>query len=440
MTSLLAATILLGRSAGPASLGDLSLVLATVAILQAVSIGGISGAALHKMVVHAGDRTHLVRTIVAARLLLVPATFLIAVLVLVVLLGRGPIFAAALGAAICGYGIGAFDVAEIYRNSKSQYSLIAGRRSLLVALLFPVKCLAAWKGSLEGVLIVQGVEAAMWQVVLLPRFVEVWSVLIQSLSQLRAGAAEVWELRSLWLSGITAVLSTRSDIYVIATLVGVAQLGQYTTASRFVEAASIVAVAVTTVVFNDLARSANLGSNYAKTSRSAARQVLGLSTSLTVLLAIAGPFLIELLYGDAFKEAAQLVPLYAITLIPLFQRQLISKILVVEKRYTLSLFSNVVGLGLNVALNLILVPHLELWGAVLAAILSYTLTILVVFLPTEQGRRILAISVWSIAMSDERLTNICNKAIKARRENDDESEVDAPKAGRVEAGKHRRGV
>ena len=433
MGSMLAATVLLGRSAGPGSIGDFTLVLATVAVLQAISLGGISGAALHKLVLSESNRDGLIETIVAARMVLVPPVFSLAAITYVALGDRSISENAAIAFVILSYGVGAFDVTEIYRNSRSEYRLIATRRCAVVLALLPVKCAAAWDGQLELVLIAQGIEAALWQLILVPWEPRCVTVVRRAVGRFSEGASEIWELRSLWLSGITSVLATRADVYVVALFVGVSQLGQYSTASRFVEAASIVAVAATTVIFNDLARSARVGSDYATKSRASARQILGLSTLCTLSLAVFGPYLIVLLYGPAFETAADLVPLYALTLIPLFQRQLISKILVIEKEYRLSLVSNVVGLALNVAMNLVLVPWLGLVGAAIAAVASYTLAVFLTFLPTRRGRQILAVSIGALIFNDHKLARICAETISVRRGDDEQKTASAPAARHVEA-------
>jgi O-antigen/teichoic acid export membrane protein len=377
--------------------------------------------------------SQLIDTIVAARLVLVPPVFVAAALLYTFLGSRTVSENVAIVFAILTYGVGAFDVAEIYRNSRAEYKLIAIRRYVVVIGLLPVKLYFAWLGNLELVLIIQGVEAAMWQVVLVPFSRKTLESCLRALRRLSEGAREIWELKSLWLSGITSVLATRADVYVVAAYVGVAQLGQYSTASRFVEAASIVAVAATTVIFNDLARAANTARDYATKSRSSARQMLGLSTLCTLALATFGPFLVVLLYGREFQSAAELIPLYSLTLIPLFQRQLISKILVIERQYRLSLISNVVGLALNLLMNFLLVPHLGVWGAVISAVSSYILTILVSFAPTRKGRKILTISIGAVAMNDRSLTEACSEMIDVRRRSSDEQEANTAQTRRVEA-------
>lgn len=415
VASVLALTVILGRVIGPDAVGRFSVLLAAVAVLQAISIGGLSGAAIHRLIVAKDGLAHSIAVIIAARALLIPPFYIVGAVAFVVIDGDTPQMSLAISVLFFGYAVGTFDIAEIIRTSRSEFYQISLRRIALVIVFLPLKVLAAWIGSIELVVISQGVEAALWQAVLLPCVGLDRKVLKRSFFNLAQGFREVLELKFLWMSSIAAVLASRADIFVVAGLLGGFLVGQYSTASRMVEAATIAAAALATVLLSKISVSSNSAVGYALSSKSATRKMLALGLSATILMATAGPEIVRTLYGPQFEIAANIMTVYSIVLIPIFSRQLISKFLIVEKAYGYSFVSNLLGLIINIALNLALLPVIGIWGAVYAALASYFLAIVFSFCPTARGRRILTVSVTSAFVSVRRTERACAKLIDERR-------------------------
>ncbi|WAM16835.1 oligosaccharide flippase family protein [Rhodococcus sp. JS3073] len=398
VVSILIVTILLGRDLGPSILGQFAVLLAAVAILQSVSIGGLSGAAVHKLILGGSRRRAATETIVAARLILIPPAFAIGFALVLTLMDTQQSNMGAIALFFVGYALGAFDVPEITWMSRGGFRTIATRRLILIVCISIPKLAAAASGNYELVLLLQGAEAALWQGILLFRSGLSSSLLLGGVKSLGAGLSQLNELKNLWLSSIAAVIATRADVFIVSALLGSAVVGQYASASRFVEAATILAVAVTTVLFNDLVKSTSDDEEYATQCARAARAVFALSLVVMTGLVTVGPDAVLALYGPEFRLSSELLPVYSVTIIFIFQRQLISKILIIEKAYGYSLSSNVCGLAINVALNLLLVPILGVWGAVVAAIAGYALAIVCAFLVTRRGRDLIVISVGSIGL------------------------------------------
>ncbi|MDM7490517.1 oligosaccharide flippase family protein [Rhodococcus sp. CSLK01-03] len=395
LVSILLVTVFLGRSLGPSEVGEFSLLLASVAVLQSISIGGLSGAAVHKLIV-AQDRNLAVHTIVAARLILIPTFYLFGFVIATMALSGTDASIFPIVSFFVGYALGSFDVPEILWMSRGRFHAVAARRTILVAILVVPKSIAAMTGNFGLILLMQGLEAALWQLVLLRGSGLCRNSILGALKNLTAGIRQVAELRRLWLSSIAAAISTRIDVFIVSALLGSAAVGQYATASRFVEAATILAAAIANVHFNSLVDSQFRADRYAARSSAAARSMFLLAAGVAVGMAVAGPITVQLLYGSEFAVAAALVPLYSLAIIPIFQRQLLSKHLLIEKMYGYSLACNILALIITASANVGLVPVLGLWGAVIAAISGYTLSLVLAFLPTRRGRAILRLSFGSI--------------------------------------------
>ena len=396
--SILVVTILLGRTRGPSDLGDFSVLLAAVAVLQSISIGGLSGAAVRKLIEGGEQRGASIAVIIAARLILIVPSFTIGFILVLTIVGLHQTHFLALTIFFICYAIGTFDVPEIIWMGRGGFKVVAGRRLIVVSLMLPPKLAAAAFGNFELVLIFQGLEAALWQGALLNRSGLGSASLRSAIKSLRAGIKQLNELRNLWLSSIAAVVSARADVFIVAALLGSAIVGQYATASRFVEAATILAVAITSVFFNDLVKVSSDSAKYAQECARASRVVFGFGFLVFAALFTIGPAMIIFLYGSEFRSASEMLPAYSIVIVFIFQRQLLSKVLIIERAYGYSLVSNLTSLGINVGMNIVLVSTIGVWGAILAAVLSNALSICCTFFPTQRGRDMLMISMGSIFM------------------------------------------
>lgn len=414
LASLFAVTVLLGRSAGADALGSFSLLLAGAAILQSVSIGGLSGAAVHKLLVEHSNRNDAMALLVASRLFLIPLSFGIGGLVL--LLGgiAQDVDRLALVIFIVGYAVGSFDVGELGSTARGRFLLMGNLRFCLIIVTTIPKLFLAADGNTSAVLIWQGIEAAAWQAVLVPASGLGTAVFRSARRSIGGGIRQVWDLRNLWLSNIMSSMAQRVDLFIVGAFLGQAGVGQYSTASRPVEAAVIVANSLMAVLFNGMVGASFRPFAYARSCQRNSRRVGLLGLLVTGLLAIAGPPILMLLYGQEFNEAAALLPIYACSLLFLFQRQFLSRILIIEKAYGLSLWSNLAMLASCVLLNVFLIPVMGLTGAALAAVLAHPSSLLMSMMLSRKGRRLLILSFGSLFLPIRSIRRVTYVAVFER--------------------------
>ncbi len=413
--SILLVTIFLGRASGPAIVGEFSVLLATVAILQSVSIGGLSGAAVHKLLTVRENSYQAIQVIISARLILIPTIYALGFGVAAFAMRNDGESLLPLAVFFVGYALCTFDVPELLWTSRSGFSTIAYRRICMVATISVPKIFAAAAGSYSWVLILQGIEAALWQVTLLYKSGLSGKIVIESSRRVRAGLQQLNELRNLWLSAIASAAAMRADIFIVTAILGSSAAGQYATASRFVEAASILAVAMTTVMFNPLVKSSEVLESYYRRCVVSSRVVLAVALAIVAGLVILGPYLISFLYGSEFELAAEIIAVYAFTVIPIFQRQLLSKFLIIERAYGYSLTSNLANLVANAILNVILIQCFGVWGAVFAALGSYVLSTYIIFFFNQKGRDILTLSIGSVALGKSMMVPALTRSVQSRK-------------------------
>lgn len=415
LISLFVVTVFLGRSAGADVLGSLSLLLAGAAILQSISVGGLAGAAVHRLLLDTSSSGRPLVLIISSRLILIPVTFLFGGAILVALNVADSVSVTALAVFFAGYAIGSFDVGELGKTARGHFLSIGTLRLLLIVLVAVPKLIAASQGDLAGVLIWQGIEAALWQLVLMPGSGVKLRHVPAAFCSLHSGLAQIWDLRSLWLSNVMSALAQRADLFIVGVLVGQAGVGQYSTASRPVESAVILANSLIAVTFNGLVRASLDADSYAQRCRRNSRLVATVGAMVTLALVVAGPPILLALYGPEFGEAASIIPIYAISAFFLFQRQFLSRVIIIEKAYRLSLLNNLAMLLCCLALNLVLIPIYGLFGAAMAAALSHPCSLLLSMTPSRSGRRLLALSFGSLILPLKSLGQATEKAVLERR-------------------------
>ena len=116
VASVLALTVILGRVIGPDAVGRFSVLLAAVAVLQSISIGGLSGAAIHRLIVAKDGLSQSIAVIIAARTLLIPPFYIAGAVIFIIVDGETTQMSLAILVLFLGYAIGTFDIATVCRT------------------------------------------------------------------------------------------------------------------------------------------------------------------------------------------------------------------------------------------------------------------------------------------------------------------------------------
>lgn len=415
LASLFAVTVFLGRSSGPAVLGEVALVLAAGSVMQAVSVAGLAAAALNSLLKRGNDFDEELKTVLYARVLVLPLVFLGGASILLALPGVSLPPLGVLVFFFIGYSIGAFDVAELAHTAQGHFHIIAGRRIAVVAITAPVGWFFASQGQPYWTLAVLAVESALWQVVLVPGAGISLGPRTHFKGNCRRALARVWEVRMLWASSMVAAVSSRIDLFIIGALLGVHAVGQYSTTSRPIEATTIIAHSLIMVLIGSISKNASMPREYAASLARASRTTFWTSVVVTGGLVVVGPWLILFLYGQQFETASAILPVYALSILFIFQEQILSVLLIIEKLYRLDFMINVARATVTIGLNLWLLPTCGIAGAALAAVLTRPVSTMVILLPHACGRHVLMLAYGSIFRGNHRVQASANRLIRHRR-------------------------
>jgi O-antigen/teichoic acid export membrane protein len=172
-----------------------------------------------------------------------------------------------------------------------------------------------------------------------------------------------------YVQTLAATLHLRLDQYLVAYLLDPGQVGLYAVAVNFTNLLARIPDATGTVLFPRLAGTSERGAHTA-TAR-VCRHTLFLTGAGAVVVCALGPFAIPLLYGHRFAGAVvpMLILLPGILMVALYQ--ILTRNFTSRGRQEVNIAAALLALGLNVGLNVALLPRLGLAGAALAHGISY---------------------------------------------------------------------
>lgn len=178
----------------------------------------------------------------------------------------------------------------------------------------------------------------------------------------------------LFLAAIAVTIYMRVDQIMLGNMTTAAELGNYTLAIRFSEAAFFVPMALQTAFYPALVRAKKQGNDQ---FRSELRQyfdvVSGSMIVLILAVGIASHTIILLALGDEYQGAIPLVWILAAALPFVGVGVARSAYLIIEGKLWVAPVATMIGAAANIVLNFLLIPEYGGMGAAIASLISYWL-------------------------------------------------------------------
>jgi O-antigen/teichoic acid export membrane protein len=202
-------------------------------------------------------------------------------------------------------------------------------------------------------------------------------------------------LRESWplmLAGLAISVYMRIDEVMLRYLVGVEAVGIYTAATRLSEACYFIPIALGSSLLPALIRAREKDP---VTYGARVQQYYDVNAAIAYLVsipvAIAAPWIVELAYGEAYAEAGPILAVHVWASVFVFLGVARGQWLVNEKLQLFYLVATIAGAALNIVLNLIFIPKWAGLGAAWATVLSYGLAAWIAsyFHPTVRGTAIM---------------------------------------------------
>jgi O-antigen/teichoic acid export membrane protein len=200
------------------------------------------------------------------------------------------------------------------------------------------------------------------------------------------------------VAGLGNQINLRADVVMIQAFLATESVGIYAVASRLSELAYFLPVLVMNSTLPLLLQVRNGGGReqYTRLLQSAYARAFWSGCALTVLVWSFGPTLIDWLFGAVYAPSADVLRIHILAAPFVFMGAVYTKWIIAEEYLWSSFLRHGLGAGLNVVLNLLLIPEFGLKGAAWATVASYVvanyLAALVGRSTREQGLRM----TWAI--------------------------------------------
>ncbi len=177
------------------------------------------------------------------------------------------------------------------------------------------------------------------------------------------------------LSSLASVIYLKIDILMLESMLPIEEVGVYSVAAKLSEVWYVLPQVVITAFFPKLLEIAKDQPKRYDSILQKGFDILFISALvLSILVFLVSPWIVEILYGQSYAEAAQILRLHIFASCFIYMRALFSQWLVSERFAEFSLISQVSGAVANVLLNLWLIPLYGTWGAAVATVISYAVT------------------------------------------------------------------
>lgn len=191
-----------------------------------------------------------------------------------------------------------------------------------------------------------------------------------SLSSRRGSAGQLFRGSMKFAGGsIAEAASNRLDQVIALPIIGAAQSGFYSVGVTVGFAPLAIAQALGTATFTGIAQAQ--GRRRRRLINSSIRQVASLSFVSSVILFLVGPFLVVLLFGEAFQGADAAIRVAAVACLMASISLQASTVLIATGHGTKLSISQLVSLVIGIALLFLLGPSLGALGAAIASLIGY---------------------------------------------------------------------
>lgn len=221
----------------------------------------------------------------------------------------------------------------------------------------------AWTVSAEAALRAAFLAAPLWSS---------WSVGVPR-GRWRPVASLLRESWPLAITSLSVLIYMKIDVVMLNAMKGSAAVGVYAAATRISELWYFVPTAIVTSVTPAVLRARARGASDYRRALGALLEGLGaLAVGVAVLTTVVAGPVVHVLFGPSYAGAATVLQIHVWAAVFVFLGHGQALYMVSERLNRLSLVQSLVGSGLNVGLNLLLIPGLGVLGAALATLISYS--------------------------------------------------------------------
>lgn len=176
----------------------------------------------------------------------------------------------------------------------------------------------------------------------------------------------------LLLAGLAVTLYMKVDMVMLQQMAGDREVGIYAAATRLSEVWYFLPGIIVASVSPSIIKSRDVDKDlYISRLQRLYFIMAWLAIGISLPLSFLSGFIINLLYGPEFKEAAAVLAVHLWASAAVFLGVASSQYLLVEQLQRISFYRTLIGLICNIIINLILIPRMGALGAAIATVISY---------------------------------------------------------------------
>jgi O-antigen/teichoic acid export membrane protein len=182
---------------------------------------------------------------------------------------------------------------------------------------------------------------------------------------------DAWPLA---LSGIVVMIYMKIDQIMIKNMMSEEAVGYYASAVRLCEAWYFIPVTLCNSIFPAIVNAKNVSEEFYNNRMQKLYDILTwLAIGIAIPVTIFSNQIITLLFGSEFSPASPVLTIYIWAGIAVFLGVASSQYLINENLTKLSFLRTLIGMIINVFLNLLLIPVYGIIGSAIATLVSYTI-------------------------------------------------------------------
>ena len=195
------------------------------------------------------------------------------------------------------------------------------------------------------------------------------------------------EAMPIYIGALLAYVYLKSDIVMLHLLTNSEQVAYYGIAAQLSEAWIMFPALIISILMKRINDYKDISkADYLEYLRYLNSMVVLASYSVMILVILFGDVFIDYIYGTSYDSVSDLLKILTFSSLFLATRAVFSKWLIIEKEYTLSLYSHGTGAVLNIVLNMLLIPIYSSTGAAVATLLAYFTSNFLFLLVHKQSR------------------------------------------------------
>lgn len=376
------------RYLGPVLFGQLSFALAFVALFSPVASLGLDAIVVREIVRLPDENNTTMGTSFMLRVAGSAVAMFAAFVIIFILRPAEDVTILIVLIAGATFLFQTFDVIDFWFQARvqSKYVVYAKNAAFLIVSAAKIACILAGAGVLAFAWMVLA-ETVLSAVGLIVVYLKHHHSIFRWKPAWPRGKQLLQESWPLLLAGVSVVIYMRIDQVMIGSMLNDAEVGKYSVAIKLVEIWYFIPAAIAASVFPALIKARSDNEDlYLRRLQLFYDSMSAIAFGIAFVTFMFSDFIIRILYGTEFTEAAPILAIYAWATMPVFLGVASGQHLVVENRTRVSLYRTSIGGLLNVLLNLVLIPKFGTIGAAVASLCSYTIATFVVVLFTGLQR------------------------------------------------------